>query len=450
MVMPPFNPAASPDARAVPHGRLARLARFGGLASGIAGGMIANGARQWASGEKPTLAGLLLTTGNARKFTQHLATMRGAAMKMGQLLSMDSGALLPPALAEIMGQLRADAAPMPPAQLQTVLARSWGKDWRQQFARFDVRPLAAASIGQVHRARHRDGRDLAIKVQYPGVRASIDSDVDNVAALVRLSGLVPAALAVAPMLADAKRQLHAEADYAQEGAYLVQFQQLLADAPAYIVPAFHADLSTCDVLAMDFVGGVGVETLVDAPQGVRDRVMTLMIALCLRELFVFGLMQTDPNFANYRYDVMSDRLILLDFGATRAFPDDIVAQYRGLLHAGMTADIAAAQAAMLGIGLIDTATPAQHQAAIARMFEMAFMPLRAGGVFDFGENTLVMAVRDEGLAIAADRDFWHIPPIDALFLQRKFGGLFLLGSRLRARVDMGALLAPYLGGMALR
>ncbi len=435
-----MNPPKS-SGSAVPSSRLSRLARFGGMAGGIAGGMIAEGARQLAAGNRPNMAGLLLTPANATRVTQQLATLRGAAMKMGQLLSMDSGEFLPPALAEIMGALRADATPMPPAQLQAVLAQSWGRDWRKQFERFDVRPIAAASIGQVHRARSRDGRDLAIKVQYPGVRDSIDSDVDNVATLIRLSGLVPASLDVAPMLAEAKRQLHEEADYAREGECLAEFGRLLANAPDYRVPGFHADLSGRDVLAMDYVAGTAVEAMADASQETRDRIMALMISLCLRELFDFRLMQTDPNYANYRYDRASDRLVLLDFGATRAFEPDFVAQYRTLLAAGMAGDADAARGAMLAIGFFDTATPAKHQAAIVTMFDTAFAPLRAGGLFDFADNSIAASVRDEGIAIAADRDFWHIPPIDVLFLQRKFGGLFLLGSRLKARVDVAALLA---------
>ncbi len=428
---------------AVPSGRLSRFARFGGLGVNVAGGMVAESVRQLAAGQRPSLAGVLLTPGNARKVTQQLATLRGAAMKMGQLLSMDSGEFLPPALAEIMAALRADATPMPPAQLQSVLAQSWGRDWRRQFERFDVRPIAAASIGQVHRARTRDGRDLAIKVQYPGVRASIDSDVDNVAALVRLSGLVPASLDVAPMLAEAKRQLHEEADYAREGDCLAEFGRLLADAPDFRVPGRHADLSGSDVLAMDFVAGSPVEAMTDAPQAMRDRIMTLMIALCLRELFDFRLMQTDPNFANYRYDRATDRLVLLDFGATRAFGAPLVDGYRALLAAGMAGDAVAGREAMLGIGLFGADAPDKHQATIATMFDTAFAPLRDSGTFDFADNRIAASVRDEGLALAADRDFWHLPPIDVLFLQRKFGGLFLLGSRLRARVDMAALLEPY-------
>ena len=112
-------------------------------------------------------------------------------MKLGQMISMDAGDMLPPELAAIMGRLRDRAHHMPPQQLDTVLAREWGRDWRRRFAHFQAHPIAAASIGQVHRARLPDGRELAIKVQYPGVKDSIDSDVDNVATLLRVSGVLP-------------------------------------------------------------------------------------------------------------------------------------------------------------------------------------------------------------------------------------------------------------------
>ncbi|MEY2883198.1 MAG: hypothetical protein RL490_922 [Pseudomonadota bacterium] len=432
-----------PGGRAVPTGRLARLARFGSLAGSVAGSMLADGARQLATGKRPSVADLLMTPANARRVTEQLSQLRGAAMKLGQLLSMDSGEILPRELTDVLARLRADAQHMPAKQLDAVLAREWGRDWRGRFLRFDVRPIAAASIGQVHRAQTRDGRDLAIKIQYPGVRASIDSDVDNVATLVRLSGQLPASLDIAPMLAEAKRQLHEEADYAREGDCLAQFGALLADRPDYRVPGLHADLTTTNVLAMDFVKGSAIEDLADAPQAERDRVMTLALALVLAELFDFRLMQTDPNFANYRYDRDSARLVLLDFGATRAFSADVADRYRRLLAAGLSGDDGAAATAMQAIGFFGADTPERHRSRITTMFTTAMAPLRTSGTFDFADNAMVAQIRDDGLAMARDRDFWHIPPIDTLFLQRKFAGLYLLGSRLRARVDMAALLEPY-------
>ncbi|MDP2087017.1 MAG: AarF/ABC1/UbiB kinase family protein [Gemmobacter sp.] len=440
--MPPDRP--DPKTVAVPASRLSRLAHLGGLASRIAGTVAAGGAAQLARGQHPRLADLLLTPANARRVADQLAQMRGAAMKMGQLLSMDGGEMLPPELTQILARLRADADPMPGAQVKQVLTAAWGADWLHRFQRFDVRPLAAASIGQVHRAITRDGRDLAIKVQYPGVRRSIDSDVDNVAALLRLSGLVPRGLDLGPMLAEAKRQLHDEADYAREGRNLARFGTLLADRPAFVVPALHADLTTQGVLAMSFVEGGPVEDLTNAPQAERNRVMAQLIDLMFRELFEFHLMQTDPNFANYRYASATGRVILLDFGATRVLPADLVARYRDLLRAGLSGDRGRMRDAAIRMGFLGGDAPARMEHGMLAMFDMAMGPLRQGGVFDFGASDLAVRLRDAGLALAEDRAHVVIPPMDTLFVQRKFGGIFLLANRLKAQVDLRALIAPHL------
>lgn len=428
---------------AVPSGRLSRFARFGGLATGVAGGMLLNGARQIAQGKRPSVSELLLTPANAIKVTHQLSQLRGAAMKIGQLMSMDAGELLPPELSDILGQLRAEAQHMPRGQLQAVLNRNWGKGWEDRFESFGFAPIAAASIGQVHHAITKDGRDLAIKVQYPGVRQSIDSDVNNVASLMKLSGLVPDTIDVAPMLVEAKRQLHQEADYVQEAQYLKRFGVLLEGVPEFDVPVLHADLTTESVLAMSYIESVAIETLTTAPQAERDRVVTLLIDLLLRELFDYRLMQTDPNFANYRYNAETKQLVLLDFGATRDIPPDASARYRRLMQAGLAGDHTAARETMIAIGFFDEHTQPKHQDAVMMMFEMAMAPLRAGGAFDFGDNSVMVELRDQGMAIAKARDFWHIPPIETLFLQRKFGGMYLLASKLKARVEVTALMQRY-------
>jgi predicted unusual protein kinase regulating ubiquinone biosynthesis (AarF/ABC1/UbiB family) len=128
-----------------------------------------------------------------------------------------------------------------------------------------VRPFAAVSIGQVHRAILPDGRDLAIKVQYPSVRASIDSDVDNVATLLRMPGRLPRGMDLTPPMFEAKRQLHAEADYVAEARHLAHFGDLLAGSDMFVLPALHTDLSTPQVLAMSYVESVPLESLIEAP-----------------------------------------------------------------------------------------------------------------------------------------------------------------------------------------
>lgn len=419
------------------------MVRLGGVAAGVAGSLATGGAREVLSGRRPQMSDLLLTPANAQRLTKQLAQMRGAAMKMGQLMSMEAGDFLPPELADILAQLRADAHFMPPAQLKKVLVANWGPDFLKRFERFDVRPIAAASIGQVHRATTRDGRDVAIKVQYPGVRKSIDSDVSNVASLMRLSGLIPREVDITPLLQEARRQLHEEADYEREGAMLARFSDLLAKDRYFTVPDLLPDLTTRDTLGMSFTPGVAVESLVDAPQEIRDRVMSRLIALTLRELFTFQLMQTDPNFANYRYDPEGEKIILLDFGAARSFDVSLTKKFKTLLHAGLANDREGISQAAIDIGYFTDNTQVRHKTQLLDMFDLAFTPLRAGGMFNFAANTTASQLREAGMEFGRERDFWVIPPMDTLYIQRKLAGMYLLATRLKAQVDMGAILAPY-------
>jgi predicted unusual protein kinase regulating ubiquinone biosynthesis (AarF/ABC1/UbiB family) len=433
------------DGAAVPTGRAARLLRFGGIASGIAGSVAAGGLRALAIGKRPDLGQLLLTPANTLRLTDGLSHLRGAALKLGQMLSMDTGLVLPDELTAILGRMRDDARHMPPKQLQTVLNAEWGTGWYSRFARFDVRPFAAASIGQVHRAVTRDGQDLAIKVQYPGVRASIDSDVDNVATLMRLPGLLPRGMDISPLLTEAKRQLHAEADYLAEAQHLARFGALLQGSDVFALPTLHTDLCTPQVLAMTFMQGAPLDSLVDAPQPVRDRVATALIDLVLRELFHFGVMQTDPNLANYRFDPKAGRIALLDFGAVQPIAPDLAADFRALARVALDGGPEATRDAMLRIGYFGTATAPHHQALIQSMFELAMTPLRQNTPFDFGTSNLLERLRDMGLAIGNDRDLAHVPPATTLFLHRKIGGMYLMAAKLRARVALRPMVEGYCG-----
>ncbi|WP_374419196.1 ABC1 kinase family protein [Novosphingobium arvoryzae] len=434
--------------RKVPSARLSRLASFGQMAGGIAGGVLAEGARRLAAGERPQLSQLLLTPANAARVTEQLSRLRGAAMKLGQMISMDAGDLLPAELTTILARLRDSAHFMPPAQLNRVLAAELGTDWRRRFARFEATPLAAASIGQVHRAQLADGRVLAVKVQYPGVADSIDADVDNVATLLRLSSLLPASLDIAPLLAEAKRQLHEEADYCREAEQMRRYHTLLAGDPAFVLPAPVADLSTGRVLAMDFVPGQSIETLQEAPAETRDAAMGALLGLVLRELFEFGFMQTDPNFANYRWQADTGRIVLLDFGAARAVPAATTAAYRRLMQAGLAEDQAALRAALVEVGFVTSTTLERHGAALDAMIAVLMAHLGKPGLFDFADRSFVEQVRRHAEGIAADRAAWHIPPADTLFVQRKVSGTALLAVRMQARLPLREMVADSIAGTA--
>ena len=428
---------------AVPTGRSSRLFHMGGVVAAIAGGVVAGGLRQLASGQRPDLPNLLLTPSNALRLTSGLSHLRGAALKLGQMLSMDTGLVLSPQISQIFASLRDDAKPMPPKQLQTVLNAQWGPGWLKQFRRFDVRPFAAASIGQVHRAQTLDGQDLAIKVQYPGVRDSIDSDVDNIATLMRLPGLVPSGMDLQPLLAEAKRQLHAEANYQAEANHLAQFGSLLAGSDMFLVPDLHPALCTSQVLAMRYVDSAPLDSLTHAPQALRDKVAAALIDLVLREIFVFGAMQTDPNWANYRYCPPSGRIVLLDFGAVQTIAPSLAADFRALAQVALDGEPKATRDAMLRIGYFGPTTAPHHQTLIQSMFDLAMGPLRQATPFDFGQSDVLEHLRDMGLAIGSDRDLAHVPPAATLFLHRKIGGMYLMAAKLRARVALRPMVETY-------
>ncbi|MEY4779750.1 MAG: putative protein kinase UbiB [Pseudomonadota bacterium] len=428
---------------AVPTGRSSRLFHMGGVVAAIAGGIVAGGLRQLASGQRPDLPSLLLTPSNALRLTSGLSHLRGAALKLGQMLSMDTGLVLSPEISQIFASLRDDAKPMPPKQLQTVLNAQWGPGWLKQFRRFDVRPFAAASIGQVHRAQTLDGHDLAIKVQYPGVRDSIDSDVDNIATLMRLPGLVPSGMDLQPLLAEAKRQLHAEADYQAEANHLAQFGAWLAGSDMFLVPDLYPALCTSQVLAMRYVDSAPLDSLTHAPQALRDKVAAALIDLVLREIFVFGAMQTDPNWANYRYCPPSGRIVLLDFGAVQTIAPSLAADFRALALVALDGEPKATRDAMLRIGYFGPTTAPHHQTLIQSMFDLAMAPLRQATAFDFGQSDLLERLRDMGLAIGSDRDLAHVPPAATLFLHRKIGGMYLMAAKLRARVALRPMVETY-------
>jgi predicted unusual protein kinase regulating ubiquinone biosynthesis (AarF/ABC1/UbiB family) len=423
--------------------RLGRLGILGRLAGGIAGGIVSEGARQIAHGQRPNLGDLLLTPANARRLTERLSEMRGAAMKVGQLLSMDSGSLLPAELSQVLHRLREDAHQLPLGQVAAALKTAWGEGWQTHFERFSFTPIAAASIGQVHEAVLKDGRRIAVKLQYPGIRRSIDSDVDNVATLLRMFNLLPDAVDVRPIFEEAKQQLHLEADYRYEADAIQRFARRIEGDRRFVVPTVVEGLTSEDVLAMDFLDGQPIESLEDQPAKVRNPVAVDLLELMLREVYEWGLVQTDPNFANYLYDPQGQRVQLLDFGATRDYQKENVYQLRDLLGAcmdGVDSDIerAATQLGYLG----DGDNPA-YRKTILDLLRTATEPARSEGDYAFAQSSLPSRMGEMIVQMRLQQRFTRLPPMDILFLHRKLGGLYLLLSRLKARIPVRAIVAPY-------
>lgn len=432
----------TPRGVATPSGRFSRTARVAGLGVELAGRALITGAGALARGDSLAPRDLMLTPGNLNRLADELARLRGAAMKAGQLVSMDYGALLPPDLAAPLARLQESGPPMPPRQLRRVLDRAWGVGWMAQFERFETRPAASASIGQVHRARLRDGHELAVKVQFQGVRESIDVDLDTLAFMVRRSGMLPKGADIDPFLDGVRARLHREADYVSEAASLKSYARALGNDPDFIMPGVVDALSGETVLAMDWVEGGPLSTLDSADQGTRDRAAAALIGLTLREVFAFGLIQSDPNPANFRFRE-DGRIALLDFGATETVTPQRAGGLRAVLRAGLGGDDAALGDALTQAGAISDAQPADVRARAISAARLALAPLGSDAPFDFAGAGLVDRLRQEGAALQAE-GFNHTPPVDLAYIQRKVAGVYLIAARLRAKLALAPLVAEWL------
>jgi predicted unusual protein kinase regulating ubiquinone biosynthesis (AarF/ABC1/UbiB family) len=421
------------------------MLQLGLAVGGLAAGAAAEGVARLARGERPALSQIVFTPANARRLAERLSQMRGAVMKLGQMLSMDGHGVLPPAFAGLLAGLRDQAHAMPATQLDAVLSQAWGGDWHGRFRRFSFQPIASASIGQVHRAETHDGRVLALKIQHPGVRQGIAGDVANLALLARTPGLLPAGLDLSELFARLQTQLLHETDYRAEAAAATAYRRALGDDPVLQVPAVHDDHCSDVILATDFAPGVPVDRLADSSsQALRDAVATALARLAAQELFAMQLVQTDPNFGNYLFDAATGRVALIDFGAAQAMQPQRVDQLRAMGRALRSGDAAALRAAALALGFIGADDPPRQADGVLQMLMAAGEPLRHVGVYDFGTSTLFGRMFAQGQAQFFDQGFSRTPPPDLLLLQRKFVGTFMLCTRLRARVDLAAVFAPHL------
>jgi predicted unusual protein kinase regulating ubiquinone biosynthesis (AarF/ABC1/UbiB family) len=325
---------------------------------------------------------------------------------------------------------------MPLGQVAGVLKNAWGHGWEKDFSRFSFTPMAAASIGQVHEAVMQDGRRLAIKIQYPGIRQSIDSDIDNVATLLKLLHLLPQDLDFAPLLQEAKVQLHAEADYRKEALALNRYAKLLADDHRYQVPEVEDSLSTGEILAMSYLDGQPIEILAQLPANEKNRAASNLLELALREVFEWGLVQTDPNFSNYLYKPGSRKVQLLDLGAMKAYSNRQRLALRGLLEAcleGHDQDIVIAASK---VGYLGESDSADHRQLVVSLLRTVTEPVREADIYAFGKSDIVERMKDILIEMRIKRRFGRIPPPEILFLHRKLGGLYLLLSRLEAEVPV--------------
>jgi predicted unusual protein kinase regulating ubiquinone biosynthesis (AarF/ABC1/UbiB family) len=398
----------------------------------------------------------------ARRLTDQLGSLKGGVMKAGQLLALYGSYFLPDeALAEL-SRLQDFSQPLPFSAIAPVILRDLGRD-RMSELDIDESPIGAASLGQVHRARRgTDGLDLCLKVQYPGVAASIDSDIATLSRLLLLSRLAPKGLDLTPILAELKSMLHQEVDYRRELRYTAEYAERLRTDSRFAVPRVLPDYSGARVLAMTYEPGqlVTDPRVQSLPQGRRNGLAASLLELFLIELFNWHRLQTDPNFGNYLFridDGGHDTIVLLDFGATREFRASFVEGYAEIVRGALLRDRSRIVRGAAAIGILREDFPQSTLDGFSSMCELMVEPFidpqRTGplallwnerGEYDWARSDLPERV---AVATAASTLTVHfrLPPREIVFLQRRLTGMFMMLSTLGARLDARACLRRSLG-----
>lgn len=439
---PPVVKRRKPRERRVPSSPFTRALGFAGLGAGLAWGTVQESAKRLVFGtpssqDKQSAYSPFLSDKNAERLALALCRMRGAALKIGQMLSIQDESLVPAPILAALDIVRQGADVMPKSQLNQVLDAELGADWSTKLTSFDYEPIAAASIGQVHKAT-KDGMEVAMKIQYPGVADSIESDIENVKLLLDYTNLIPKGLFLDRAIKVAKVELSRECDYELEAANQKQFRSLLSDAEGFYVPLVVDDLSCKRVLSTEFVSGIPIDRVASLNQETRNYVGRKLLELTLMELFVFRFMQTDPNWSNFLYDEATNTINLIDFGAARDYPKRFVDDYLRMVVACANGerDVVIEMSKRLGF-LTGEESEAMLDAHVQAGFIVG-LPFSNPGGYDFRSSNITHSMSNLGATMLRHR---LTPPPDEVYsLHRKLSGAFLACIKLGAVVPCRELL----------
>jgi predicted unusual protein kinase regulating ubiquinone biosynthesis (AarF/ABC1/UbiB family) len=419
--------------------RLLKLAGMtAALAGRYAGHAIANGFR---SAEEREHARDKLNAAAGAHLAQTLGELKGAVMKLGQIASQ-AASILPSEIAEPLKRLQKEAPPMPFSVIRKQIDRELGKR-AKLIRRIDHKPYAAASIGQVHRAVLHDGREVVIKVQYPGVAESCDTDLSQLKLALRMARIVRVDKAVLDdLFEEIRERLHEELDYEQEARNMDLFRAFYAGDPHIVIPATVPELCGKQVLTMILEHGDPLEAAGESyPLEVRNAVALRLFDFMCRSVFELQAVHADPNPGNFacRPD---GSLVIYDFGCIKQLEPDSVAAYRDTVRAALAQDWREVERGLMRLGVRVPGSAPVGGDFYAPWRQIVLRPFITDEPYDFATSTMHVAAMAKGSEVLKLLDRFQ-PPVKTAYLDRMVGGHYWTMLQLRACVALGPALRGY-------
>lgn len=374
-------------------------------------------------------------------WAQTLGDLRGAAMKMGQLASQYAD-VLPPQLAEQLKKLQRSVEPLPFAEIEPLLDAQWTPAQKKRIRSVEPEALAAASIGQVHRAVLSNGAPVVIKVRYPGVVDAVDADVTQLRRLIGLSKLLPVdSASIDTLMAEVRARFREETDYAAELGHLKHLRKH-AKLPGIVYPKPVEALCADGILVLSEEAGAALETARDWPQPVRDALGLALARWALHQMFVALAVHADPHPGNFAFRKTGE-LVVYDFGCVKRLSRPVADRVVALLnaaHEGRWDDLHGHLTALGGIS--EGVTTEQLTAFYRELAELILGRLAAADRFDFGDASFITGIRG-AIKRNLGLSFKFRPVSDLLFVLRALSGHYWILRALRARVPVIAILKPH-------
>ena len=380
---------------------------------------------------------------NAARIVDTLGEMKGAAMKVGQMLSLHEG-MLPPEVAEVLRDLQQEAPRVPSEVMRFELEGSLGGKVDEFFQEFDEEAYAAASIGQVHRARLHDGRRVAVKIQYPLIDEIVRADLKN---LKRLLGSLFALFSDAdfePLWAEVRDRLLEELDYEHEAQNMKRTAELYSDVPDLVIPTVIDELSSKRILTMEYVRGIPPEEACSEryPQELKNQWGQVLFEFQMRGLFKLHWLHADPNLANFAF--MEDgRVVVYDFGCVKRVPAELADGYADLVRAVIDDRKAEIPTLLAGIGLYKKGGHPLPREVCDPYVELFGQIVHEEPPYVFGQDEeMYQKIMELGAANWSEASDVFFPQ-DIIFIDRALAGHFGNLNRLQAAGPWRDLLFQY-------